>query len=269
MIASKPSAIVVLGVFLAAASAGFSTSCSNDSGNLTQNQGGDDEDDSEEDGGDERDTGIEGDVTATDGASSDTAPTSDAADSDGFEPTDGSSSRGDGTSQRDSDLDEDAIVTPDVDDDPWPNRDTEGGSGTCWPDAGSMDNPSCSEPSSCPAPDETQDPEVTCYSPHWTPVGEVATLDIYGRHLVKQGAPPSHVAYRDVETSGTSGRTNGDVTVVSDCHVQVELYLDDPFLQCGQTMEFMLVRDEGAAPGTDAGQQPAVASEWHEFRLTE
>ncbi len=138
----------------------------------------------------------------------------------------------------------------------------------CW-DVGSTSNPSCSEPSSCPSPDASRDPTISCYEPHWASVEENITLHIYGEHLVPEDGEPRRVIYRNAEATGTGGRTNEDIEVVSDCHLKVTLYVEQaPSLACGSTIEFRLQRREPTSEEVDAGDQMGVVSDWREIRLT-
>ncbi len=138
----------------------------------------------------------------------------------------------------------------------------------CEVEKGPGDNPSCSEPTSCPGPDNSREPEVTCYNPQYTPAGNNVTLHFYGKYLVKEDGPPREIAVRRASSSGV-GRSNGDITVHSNCHVSATLYLDDSFARCGDKVEVRLVREQNLEQNGDTFQLEREGSDWKEILLTQ
>jgi hypothetical protein len=142
-----------------------------------------------------------------------------------------------------------------------------GGSGLpCFEDAGNVSMPSCSEPSSCPAPDNAKDPTLTCHEPNRIPGLENTTIHIYGRHLVNENGPPQRILYRDVDTTGPSGKSTEDITVVSDCHIKAELKLKFTGLQCGDKIEFQLQRKKQRDAKRDVGGR-GIISDWRHIYI--
>ena len=129
--------------------------------------------------------------------------------------------------------------------------------------------PPCSEPTPCPAPDSTQNPEVTCYEPRSASASEPFTLHIYGRYLTKAEDPPRQLIYRNNQDSGAGGYTNDEVEVQSACHVTTTLnVVPNIGLRRGTTMEFRLLR---TPPTMEERRQGAtgIVSDWFEVELTE
>lgn len=135
-------------------------------------------------------------------------------------------------------------------------------------DSGVVSNPDCSEPATCPAPDSSVDPEVTCWEPRWTEGNQDITLEIYGRHLVKSDGTIDQLTYRS-KAEGGAGRIAQTVEVQSDCHVTVTLPTSSAsWFQCGATLEFKLQRDVPTQQEYEDGER-ASESGWHEVRVTE
>lgn len=131
-----------------------------------------------------------------------------------------------------------------------------------------MAEPLCSEPTPCPAPDTTQNPEATCYEPHSSPINKDVTLHIYGRHLAKTDGPPRRLIYRDSEMSGPVARTNDEFEVKSACHVVTTLYVEDARrLSEGDSVEFRLQREQPTPEEHQEGAKGTV-SDWHHVELT-
>jgi hypothetical protein len=234
--------------------------CSNNSKQAVQKN---DEDDQQDDQGD------------NDGGSDDERPDAGPVAMDAGGDTSGDGSDRDAaadTTPRDASLD---VTGRDVSDDEQDSSDKKDSRNFSWEvregcdvEKGPGDNPSCSEPSSCPGPDNAREPEVTCYNPQYTPAGNNVTLHIYGKHLVKQGGPPREIAVRQAGSSGV-GRSNGDITVHSDCHVSATLYLDDSFSSCGEKVEVRLVREQNLEQDGDTFRLEREASDWKEILLTQ
>jgi hypothetical protein len=239
--------------------------CSNDSQDLVRNNQQDDQNDDTDEGDD------------GDDETSDTGPV--AADADGVVDGSARDAASDAT-PRDAALDTNLRDTS-LDGAPNDETDGDGSSGgedgqtapwdvseTCEVEKGPGDNPSCSEPTSCPGPDNSRDPEITCYTPRYTPAGKNVTLHIYGKYLVKEGGPPREIAVRQADSSGV-GRSNGDVTVHSDCHVSATVYLDDSFAGCGDKIEVRLVRERNLEQDGDTYRLERDKTDWKEILLTQ
>jgi len=238
--------------------------CSNDSQQVVQKNEDDnnDVDDEEPDTGPvAKDASEDVDATGRDAGKRDVVER-DAADRDVASDTAARDGSLDGTGGEEMDVDDGSPGDEDGQSITWDTTEE------CDVENGPGDNPSCSEPSSCPAPDNSREPEVTCYNPQYTPAGNNVTLHFYGKYLVKEGGPPKEIAVRQAGSSGV-GRTNGDITVHSDCHVSATLYLEGSFSGCGDRIEVRLVREQNVEQNGDTFQLEREASDWKEILLTQ
>lgn len=140
-------------------------------------------------------------------------------------------------------------------------------------DSGSGATHTCSQPATCPAPDNSKDPQITCYTPHAMPYLGKATLHVYGKYLANEDGPPRAIIWRDTETEGSAGRVQKEVTVVSDCHLKAEIDMRyTTAIVAGDKIEFRVHRmtqsqaqKSGARP--DVGHR-GILSGWRRLRVT-
>ncbi|MFB6182283.1 MAG: hypothetical protein ABEJ24_05310 [Candidatus Magasanikbacteria bacterium] len=118
----------------------------------------------------------------------------------------------------------------------------------------------CSEPTTCPAPNNSKQPQITCFEPKEVSYtkGE-ATFDLYGKYLKNEKKPPSHVSWR-YEASDFGAWIVDEVQTQSNCSASVTLPIGDKANRAGQKFEFSYVREEAQ---TEDGE--GMHSSWQVF----
>ncbi|MFB6226244.1 MAG: hypothetical protein ABEJ02_02745 [Candidatus Paceibacteria bacterium] len=102
----------------------------------------------------------------------------------------------------------------------------------------------CSEPTTCPAPNNSKPPQITCFKPKEVSyTKDEATFDLYGKYLKNENKPPSHVSWR-YEASDFAAWIVDEVQTKSNCSATVTLPIGDKANRAGQKFEFSYVREE-------------------------
>jgi hypothetical protein len=145
--------------------------------------------------------------------------------------------------------------------------DLRGQSVPCWSEVKGASNQGCKTMASCPAPNNSKSPVVTCHQPQWVFRSQDPVVHVYGKHLVNEDGPPKLVAYRDTDSSGPMAQITREITVHSPCHLSFKLHIKGMMgLACGDSVEFRIVR-EPRAPGEP--RSATVMTDWRTFKVTE